>query len=75
VATLALTYMIPPESLRCGLDDKWLKMYREKSVRQIRGIQDSLNCCGYKRVDDKAWPFLPNAKDPGNCAETTHRSQ
>jgi hypothetical protein len=75
VATLALTYMIPPESLRCGLEDKWHKMYRDKSARQIRGIQDGLNCCGYKRVHDMAWPFLPKARKPGNCAETTGRSQ
>jgi len=75
VATLALTYMIPPESLRCGLDDKWQKMFHDKSVRQIRGIQDSLNCCGYKSVKDRAWPFLPDATAPGNCAETTGRSK
>ncbi|PQE06159.1 tetraspanin Tsp3 protein [Rutstroemia sp. NJR-2017a BBW] len=75
VATLALTYMIPPESLRCGLDDKWQKMYHDKNARQIRGIQDGLNCCGYKSVRDRAWPFLPSAEKPGNCAETTDRSQ
>ncbi|PQE15222.1 tetraspanin Tsp3 protein [Rutstroemia sp. NJR-2017a WRK4] len=75
VATLALTHMIPPESLRCGLDDKWQKMYHDKNARQIRGIQDGLNCCGYKSVVDRAWPFLPSAKDPGNCAEITDRSQ
>ncbi|KAM3071538.1 hypothetical protein ACMFMG_009418 [Clarireedia jacksonii] len=75
VATLALTYMIPPETLNCGLNEKWQKMFDDKNARSIRGVQDSLNCCGLHSVVDRAWPFLNNAHDKGSCVDITNRSK
>ncbi|QSZ30805.1 hypothetical protein DSL72_000363 [Monilinia vaccinii-corymbosi] len=75
VATLALTYMIPPKSLQCGLDDTWQSLFSSKDERKIRAIQDALNCCGLHSVYDRAYPFRTNAHAAGNCVGLTHRSQ
>ncbi|KAI9641057.1 hypothetical protein NHQ30_010485 [Ciborinia camelliae] len=75
VATLALTYMIPPKSLHCGLEDTWQKLFSSKDERKIRAIQDALNCCGLRSVNDRSWPFRTDAHASGNCVELTNRSQ
>ncbi|EDO01546.1 predicted protein [Sclerotinia sclerotiorum 1980 UF-70] len=75
VATLALTYMIPPNSLHCGLEDKWQKLFSTKNEGNIKAIQDTLNCCGLHSVFDKAWPFRKDVHGPGNCVDLTNRSQ
>ncbi|RDL36032.1 Uncharacterized protein BP5553_06644 [Venustampulla echinocandica] len=70
VATLALTHMLPPSSLRCGLETKWGNLYRSKNAEAIRRIQDSLNCCGLNSVRDRAFPF----GSPSHCDEVFGRS-
>lgn len=75
VATLALTYMIPPQSLSCGLEDTWRKLFSSKDERAIRAVQDAFNCCGLRSINDRAWPFRGDAHAAGNCVELTHRSQ
>ncbi|KAA8576071.1 hypothetical protein MFRU_009g00270 [Monilinia fructicola] len=75
VATLALTYMIPPTSLKCGLEDTWQDLFTSKDERKIRDIQDALNCCGLHSVYDRAYPFRADAHAAGNCVELTNRSQ
>ncbi|KAJ8070698.1 hypothetical protein OCU04_001069 [Sclerotinia nivalis] len=75
VATLALTHMIQPNSLHCGLEDKWQKFFSAKNEGKIKAIQDALNCCGLHSVFDKAWPFRKDVHGPGSCVDLTNRSQ
>ncbi|KAH8686032.1 tetraspanin Tsp3 [Tricladium varicosporioides] len=73
VATLALTHMIPPANLSCGLNDQWQKMFREKNEEAIKAIQDSFNCCGFNSVVDRAYPFPKNAAS--DCATRYERNK
>ncbi|KAL3420160.1 hypothetical protein PVAG01_08659 [Phlyctema vagabunda] len=57
IATLALTNILPPDALRCGLDSKWQKLWREKDARVIQAIQDKFECCGLNSLKDRSWPF------------------
>jgi len=57
VATLALTHVLPPSSLICGLDTRWQKLFVDKDAGAIKAIQDSFQCCGLHTVKDRAWPF------------------
>ncbi|TVY33471.1 hypothetical protein LOCC1_G007985 [Lachnellula occidentalis] len=70
VATLALTHIIPPDTLRCELNDRWMKLYRHKDTRGIRTIQDTFECCGFNSVVDRAFPF----GQPSTCATNYGRS-
>ncbi|KAH8590259.1 tetraspanin Tsp3 [Bisporella sp. PMI_857] len=72
VATLALTYILPPASLACGLNEKWQKLFSERNERAIKDIQDSFNCCGFRTVKDRAWPFIQGQPSP--CALTFGRT-
>ncbi|KAI9050509.1 hypothetical protein LZ554_005671 [Drepanopeziza brunnea f. sp. 'monogermtubi'] len=71
VATLALTHILPPSALQCGLESKWYQLYNAKDGAAIRAIQDAFNCCGFNSVRDKSWPF----GQPSTCAATFNRSQ
>jgi len=57
VATLSLTYILPPSSLQCGLNDRWQRLYSAKNGQALRAIQDSFDCCGFNKVTDRAVPF------------------
>jgi len=57
VATLAMTYVLPPSSLGCGLDQRWQFLFSNKNANAIRAIQDSFDCCGFRTVVDRAFPF------------------
>ncbi|TGO52247.1 hypothetical protein BOTNAR_0330g00020 [Botryotinia narcissicola] len=74
VATLALTYMIPPKSLHCGLEDSWHVLFSAKDDRKISAIQDAFNCCGLNSLGHMASP-IKNQKGPGSCEALTGRSQ
>jgi hypothetical protein len=71
VATLALTHILPPSALQCGLESKWYQLYNAKDGAAIRAIQDAFNCCGFNSVRDKSWPF----GQPSTCAATFNRNQ
>lgn len=71
VATLALTYIIPPSTLACGLNTNWQKFWKAKDADGIRAIQDTFNCCGFLTVKDRAFPF----GTPSTCAKDFGRSQ
>jgi hypothetical protein len=73
VATLALTFILPPSALGCGLDSRWTNLYRSQNEKAIRAIQDSFNCCGLRSVKDKAWPFNSTGISP--CAKYTGRTK
>lgn len=71
IATLALTHMIPPSALNCGLGSKWQMLWRLKDGNTIRTIQDALNCCGFNTVRDRSWPF----EVPATCSKTFNRNR
>jgi hypothetical protein len=71
VATLSLTYILPPSSLKCGLDNVWQGFYSAKNGQVIRAIQDSFDCCGFKTVKDRAFPFTGPALQ---CVATYDRT-
>ncbi|CZT46564.1 uncharacterized protein RSE6_07010 [Rhynchosporium secalis] len=59
IATLALTHMVPPDSLICGLESKWQQFWSAHDIKagdSIRTIQDALNCCGFNSLKDRSWP-------------------
>jgi hypothetical protein len=64
VATLAMTYIVPTSTITCGLDKRWLSLFREKNEKAIRTIQDSFDCCGFNSIYDRAYPFTDGT--PGN---------
>lgn len=58
--TILLTYALSalnPNFLSCQLETQWLALFRHKNSASIRNIQDRFDCCGFKSVLDKAWPF------------------
>jgi hypothetical protein len=74
VATLALTYIMPPSSLDCGLETKWQKLFVEKNGKAIKAIQDAFECCGFHSVKDRSWPFPSPADHPSTCAARFERN-
>jgi hypothetical protein len=48
-----------------------MSMFRAKDAKNIRAIQDVLECCGFNSVRDRAYPF----GQPSACAETYGRTQ
>jgi hypothetical protein len=73
IATLAMTYTLPPSALRCGLNEKWQLLYSQKNEKAIRAIQDSLNCCGLNSLVDRAFPFPHGANS--QCASIFGRDK
>ncbi|KAG9241487.1 tetraspanin Tsp3 [Calycina marina] len=73
VATLALTYILPPSSLNCGLGDGWQQMWVSRNEKAVKDIQNAFECCGLWTVKDRAWPFSRNAAS--TCAETFGRTR
>ena len=67
VITLLGTHTGPTSSLLCGLDDRWLSLYRAKDGDAIRTIQDTLKCCGLHSKVDKAFPFPDKKNGPDAC--------
>jgi len=75
IATLALTYMVPPSNLNCRLDEQWQRLYSNKDETTIRRIQDRYDCCGFKSVLDRAWPFPAKGVSAGACQTKFGRTQ
>jgi hypothetical protein len=64
VATLALTYILPPDALICGLGDRWMKLVLAKDGDAVRAIQDSFECCGFRTLEDNAFPWGDSSQCP-----------
>jgi len=64
--TLASTALSNP-TLTCGLESLWQQLFIAKDRRTIQAIQDSLECCGFRTVRDKAWPFPAKGVDAEEC--------
>ena len=72
LATLLLEGAVPSRALDCLLEDRWLARFRAHDGGRIRQIQDSLDCCGFNSVRDRAFPFPGDT--PSTCPETYGRS-
>ena len=66
--TLASTARSQP-TLTCGLESRWQQMFVAKDGARTRAIQDSLRCCGFRSIKDKAWPFPAKGVGVGACVE------
>lgn len=67
VITLLGTHTGPTSSLLCGLNDRWLSLYRAKDGDAIRTIQDTFKCCGLHKTYDKAFPFPGGENNIHSC--------
>lgn len=70
--TLYATHIVPGEPRACELSTLWQRLFRGKSDKAIRAIQDALECCGFRSVKDMAWPFPP--ADVTTCVTRFNRS-
>ncbi|KAK2762343.1 hypothetical protein FQN54_001353 [Arachnomyces sp. PD_36] len=67
VATLATTYLAPADILACRLETRWQHFYANKDANAIRTIQSALQCCGFRSIHDRAWPFKDADHDDTAC--------
>lgn len=67
IATLALTHMVTPDNLTCGLRRQWDQLYSNKDATAIRRIQDAHQCCGLVTPKDHAWPFQDKNNEADAC--------
>lgn len=74
IATLALTHMAPPSELICGLERQWGALFSTKNADAIQRIQEQLQCCGFRSVQDRAWPFPDRSHTARACVETFGRN-
>jgi len=56
----------------CMYEYRWTEMFRAKDGPAIRGIQDSLDCCGYRTLNHMAYPLPP--RNVTTCAQETKRT-
>lgn len=74
LATLLFEAVIPSEGLSCILENTWKAKFRAHDAHSVRQIQDSLECCGFNSVKDRAYPWAKDGR-PSTCAETYGRDQ
>ena len=75
IATLALTYVTPPNDLSCHLERQWSWLFSNKNADIIRRIQDRHQCCGLYSVQDRAWPFPDRSHTAAACHEAFGRQR
>ncbi|MCJ1398199.1 hypothetical protein MMC11_001396 [Xylographa trunciseda] len=66
--TLASSALATP-TLTCGLESRWRQLFVAKDEGTIRTIQERLECCGFRSVKDKAWPFPAKGVGVQACVE------
>jgi len=57
------------QTLTCGLESRWQQLFIAKDENTIRAIQDRFECCGFRSVKDKAWPFPGTGVSAKACVE------
>ncbi|RCI11220.1 hypothetical protein L249_7641 [Ophiocordyceps polyrhachis-furcata BCC 54312] len=72
MATLFFSDMMPSVARTCLLSHRWQRLFSSRDVDSIRRIQDALNCCGFRTVLDRPWPF-PGSQGARECADTYRR--
>ncbi|KAI9718223.1 MAG: hypothetical protein M1812_004213 [Candelaria pacifica] len=70
IVTLALTHMVPPSGLTCGLNETWMSLFQHKNSDAINRIQNTFKCCGLHSTRDKAWPFPDKNHGADACVKT-----
>jgi len=67
---LSMQYASPSQLLSCAMETEWGRRFQEKDDRAIRTIENSLRCCGFNSLHDRAWPF-PSRGVGANACETS----
>ncbi|KAM3565803.1 hypothetical protein ARSEF4850_001250 [Beauveria asiatica] len=57
----------------CALDAAWQALYDARDADAVRRVQDTLRCCGYADVDDRAFPFASLIQQ--TCREIYNRDK
>ncbi|KAK8141367.1 hypothetical protein G3M48_000180 [Beauveria asiatica] len=57
----------------CALDAAWQALYDARDTDAVRRVQDTLRCCGYADVDDRAFPFASLIQQ--TCREIYNRDK
>ena len=68
LATILAEGVVPSPALDCILERDWSRMFDSRDGLSIGYVQDTLNCCGFLDVADRAFPFPVNGTD-STCAE------
>lgn len=74
LATLFFSNVVPSSFRRCILGTTWQHLFSTHDAESIRRIQDTLNCCGFNTVRDRAWPFQGHPPSERQCAEIYERT-
>ncbi|CAK7216736.1 hypothetical protein SCUCBS95973_002907 [Sporothrix curviconia] len=71
LATFFFATAAPSTVRNCLLSTTWQRLFASKNAAAIRHIQDTLDCCGFNSVRDRAWPFAEDLRGGGGvpCAE------
>ncbi|KKK18718.1 hypothetical protein P175DRAFT_0504954 [Aspergillus ochraceoroseus IBT 24754] len=67
MATVALAYLFPENTLACHLESQWQSFFQSKNSPVIRTIQDRFQCCGFRSIHDRAWPFKDRDHGDNAC--------
>ncbi|OAA79090.1 tetraspanin Tsp3 [Akanthomyces lecanii RCEF 1005] len=73
LATILAGGFVRSKALDCVLDAEWQALYAARDGESIRFVQDTLRCCGYAAVDDRAFPFQSLIRQ--TCAEIYGRDR
>ena len=65
------SYLVTRDIRACLAESKWSHLFRTKNEAAIRSIQDTLHCCGFNSMHDRAWPFPSKSIDAHTCERTT----
>ncbi|KGQ09106.1 hypothetical protein BBAD15_g5549 [Beauveria bassiana D1-5] len=57
----------------CALDAAWQRLYDARDADAVRRVQDTLRCCGYADVNDRAFPFASLIQQ--TCREIYNRDK
>lgn len=75
LATVLAEGFVPSAALDCVLAGEWEDLYAARDGESIRFVQDTLRCCGYAGVDDRAFPFVEAGGSNETCAEVYGRER
>ena len=57
ILVLSLTYTNLSSTRHCLFERQWADLFRSGNTAAIRGIQETLECCGFASPHDRPWPF------------------
>lgn len=71
LATLLVEGIVRSPALECVMEKEWDDLYGNRDGTSIRFVQDTLKCCGFRALDDRAFPFAGDGE--GECRDIYHR--